>query len=323
MERTVPRKTLRTTCQLSIGSDRLTDDDNVPVRILARTGGPIDHWYWGRIVHDLDGMKHKSSVPIDWSHNYDQELGYLNKFSTSDGDLVAAGELVPFQAGDRVHQITHRASRGVPYEASIDWSGGAMKLEEIGDGEEAEVNGRTISGPATIVREWQLTAVAICPHGADSGTATQFADNAEQTVTIIEKEHEVPRRKMTDPVEEPAVDPVVDPVEPQEEAAPETEAMFTRTQIKAYCEEFGPEGLDYLLRGLTREQSLEQQRQQLQAEIADLQKELSQQMDAIKQLKDQMEAARQLTVHDDGVSGRPDSTAHSNGRRSGIVPIRQ
>src|SRR5262245_22473667 len=54
-----------------------------PVRMLARTGQPIEHWYFGRVVHDMAGMMPtKSSIPIDFSH--EQVIGFLNKFDVSD-----------------------------------------------------------------------------------------------------------------------------------------------------------------------------------------------------------------------------------------------
>lgn len=161
-----------------------------PVRLKARSGQPIDHPYWGRIVHDLSGMRmHKNRLPIDYAHNHAEVLGYVNKFDTTSGDLFASGAMTPFSDNDRASEVLFKMREGVPYEASIFFGGDGIKVQEVGDGEVAEVNGYELSGPAVIVREWPLRGIAICPYGADMHTesAVNFANGKEFAVTIIEK----------------------------------------------------------------------------------------------------------------------------------------
>jgi len=176
---------------------------NVPVKITARSGQPIDHWFWGKIVHDLAGMKlHKKSLPIDYVHWADEVLGYLDKFETGSGDLVVSGELVPYGDTDRAAEVAHKAQNGVPYEASIFFSG-PLKLEELSEGTEAKVNGYSLQGPALIVRQWNLRGVAICPYGADRNTKTQFAAGDEVSVLVSVQEAsamaEKPNKETTEP----------------------------------------------------------------------------------------------------------------------------
>ncbi|HUU92891.1 MAG TPA: hypothetical protein VM238_16995 [Phycisphaerae bacterium] len=177
---------------------------NVPVKITARTGQPIDHWYWGKIVHDLAGMKvHKKALPIDYAHYDDEVLGYVDKFETGSGDLVVAGELVPFGENDRASEVTHKAQNGVPYEASIFFTG-PLVLEELGEGTSAEVNGYELKGPAVIIRQCNLRGVAVCPYGMDRNTKTQLkAGDADVPITIVIEENapmaEKPNSQTTDP----------------------------------------------------------------------------------------------------------------------------
>lgn len=164
-----------------------------PVRLKARSGQPIEHGFWGKIVHDLAGMRlHKSRLPIDYAHNDDEVLGYLNKFDASTGDLIASGALIPFKADDRASEVLHKMREGVPYEASIFFGGDGIKVQEVAEGEMAEVNGYRLDGPAVIVREWPLRGVAICPYGADMNTesAVNFAKGKEFAVEILEKTQE-------------------------------------------------------------------------------------------------------------------------------------
>jgi len=142
-----------------------------PVRLKARSGEAIEHWYFGRVVHDLAGMRmHKARLPIDYAHNESEVLGYLNHFDAASGDLMASGALTPFQDGDRASEVIFKMAQGVPYEASIFFGGDGIKLQEIAEGEVTQVNGREFAGPGVVIREWPLRGVAICPYGADANT---------------------------------------------------------------------------------------------------------------------------------------------------------
>lgn len=155
-------------------------DKSGALRMVARSGKPIEHWYWGNVVHDLSGMTmHKGKIPVDYVHDPKEIIGYLNHFDHSTGDLVASGALVPFKENDRATEIMHKMAAGVPYEASINFGGDGIKVEEIAAGQVAQVNGYEFAGPGMIVREWPLRGVAVCPYGADSNTesAATFANS--------------------------------------------------------------------------------------------------------------------------------------------------
>lgn len=158
------------------GKSDKPDSKAVPVKLLGRTGKPIAHWYWGNVVHDMAGMQlHKDSLPIDYCHYADEVLGYLDKFDTSTGDLVASGALVPFAEDDRASEVAFKSQNKVPYEASINFGGGPMRLEELEVGASVVVNGNLVNGPALIIRQWTLRGIAICPYGADMNTNTELS----------------------------------------------------------------------------------------------------------------------------------------------------
>jgi hypothetical protein len=155
------------------------DDRSASLRMVARSGKPIEHPYWGNIVHDLSGVRlHKNRIPVDYCHDPKEIIGYLNHFDGESGDLVTTGALVPFKDSDRATEVLHKMDAGVPYEASINFGGDGIKLEEIAPGQVAQVNGYQFEGPGVIVREWPLRGVAICPYGADMHTeSVNFADS--------------------------------------------------------------------------------------------------------------------------------------------------
>lgn len=174
---------------LTVGEFELGDNGDgaksAPFRMVARSGRSIYHWYWGRVVHDLDGMQlGKSRVPIDYAHNDGEILGYANRFDTSERDLVATGALVPFKDSDRATEVIHKAKAGVPYEASINFAA-PIKLQELREGESTEVNGFEFSGPGVVIREWTLRGIAVCPYGADANTSTEFSGGRKVTVEFL------------------------------------------------------------------------------------------------------------------------------------------
>ncbi|MEM8864554.1 MAG: hypothetical protein AAGF31_03305 [Planctomycetota bacterium] len=147
---------------------------NAKLDMIARSGKPIDHWYWGRIVHDMAGMEpSKSRIPVDYVHG--EECGYLDEFKVDkEYNLRVSGELVPTSASDDIaRKIIERQAGGVPYEASIFFDPYEMLLEEVGEGFSAQVNGEQFEGPGLIVRKWKLRGVAVCPYGQDRNTESE------------------------------------------------------------------------------------------------------------------------------------------------------
>ncbi len=195
--RHVPAAALRFRADPAQFAPPAEDSDVYPVEILARTGRPVEHWLWGRVVHDLAGMRHKPRVPIDWAHDGDEMLGYADKFSTADGNLRITGALVPYGDGDRAHAIAHKGRNGCPYQASIDFRGEGIRAEELGQGARATVNGYEIEGPALIFREWPLRAVALCESGVDEGTEATFSPDDQQIIPITIERHTMSQTQQT------------------------------------------------------------------------------------------------------------------------------
>lgn len=159
------------------------DAKSIPVEMIARSPGAVDHSYWGRVYHDLEGVRlHKQRIPLDYVHG--EEIGYANHFAVTPEGLKVSGALVPTRsASDPLLAVIDRGRGGVPYEASINFSGSPIRIEEVAAGSEARVNGQVVSGPCTIFREWPLRGVAVCPYGADKMTASKF-DDSEATVAV-------------------------------------------------------------------------------------------------------------------------------------------
>lgn len=162
-----------------------------PFRMVARSGRPIDHPFWGRVVHDNRGafVGDRNKIPIDYCHTNDV-IGFANKFDVNDdGDLVVSGTLTPGRnENDRAYDVIDKARLGIPWEASINFGGTGIEIEKLGPEDSTEVNGYEFEGPGVVIRKWPLRGVAVVPYGADQFTSTTFDQGDSIAVTIKEFE---------------------------------------------------------------------------------------------------------------------------------------
>ncbi len=145
------------------------------VKILARTKKPVNHWYWGRIVHDFDGMQRQEKVRIDYCHNQEECLGVADKHTIDDEGLWLDAEVESLEDGDRASKVLKEVDAGRPYEASINFNSHDNVFEYVQARQIAKVNGEDFEGPGVIARKWRLRATAICPHGYDADAKSVFS----------------------------------------------------------------------------------------------------------------------------------------------------
>ncbi len=225
----------------------------MPFRMMARSLEAIEHYYWGRIVHDFSGMiLRKDSVTVDWAHGWDEVLGFANQFSVTDAGLEVSGSLVTTEPNDKADEVYRKGKAGVPYEASIDWNGPEVEIEYIPDLVSTEVNGRQFSGPGYVVRKWPLRAIAICRYGVDPDTRTQFSKTeAEDTVSVS---------ITTAPTEEsivstapaPAANSAATvPADGEKQFGQQPAGSISIEMLKQFHGEFGDKGTEFLTAGLS------------------------------------------------------------------------
>lgn len=181
-----PSNALRSLCSVTAAITRLKKSDGgddagtpIPVNIKARARGPINHWYFGNVYHNLATMRSRPTIAIDDSHEI--EVGHGTAFQTEYG-LEVEGAVFPDESNAQhaSNRIAYNLRKGIPQEASIDFTGD-YDLLEVPEGMSYPVNGLIAKGPCLIVENWQLRAVAICKEGADSTTETvaQLAADAK------------------------------------------------------------------------------------------------------------------------------------------------
>lgn len=315
---TTTKKVPVSACRFDIGEFQMGDNgDNAksaPVKMIARTGDPINHWYWGKIIHDLDGMQlHKNRIAIDYCHSSFDTIGYLNKFDIESGDLIVSGAITPmpddYPQRDFGREVIFKSKSGVPYEASIDFSG-PVSIEEIGEGHTVEVNGREFAGPGVVVRKWNLRSVAVCPYGADMNTETEFAEKGktieatvitcnekgetemsnkpvetEAKAEVVETEKELAAETSSEVVEAEATEANAEQVEQTgveaeaEQVAPEAELAESETELpgQKFMDAFGEvDGAVYFARGMSFEDAMAAHLEKQTNRIAELEERLAQ-----------------------------------------------
>jgi len=180
----IPLAALKFAADLEMG-DNGEGAKTVPIKVKARGAQAVDHWYFGRMVHDLAGMSlSKPRLAIDYCHREDEVMGFANKFDT-EGGLVASGALTPFQEKDRASEVIFKSQQGVPYEASIFFDPAELVLEEVPQGMSVPVNGLQFAGPGVVARKWTLRGLAVCPYGQDKNTAVEFSAGEHPTQVAV------------------------------------------------------------------------------------------------------------------------------------------
>ena len=293
------RTILASHCTLTVGEFKLgengEDAKSAPIEMIARSGEPILHPYFGRLLHDMSGMVVKERIVIDYLHDDREICGYLNRFEINDKfDLIVGGAMTPYGGNDRASEVIAKAKAGVPYEASIDFcprGSMALKLEEVDAGKEVEVNGKTYIGPLIVVREWPLNAVAICPHGADDKTAAYLQTEQNEKVEVLVMKTDAEKKKEADDAAAVEAQKLKDDAEATRLAEekrlkgvetagagtasastePDADAKKSRELFSSFVAEFGKDkGADYFALGIDIETARKQHIEFLKSENAKL-----------------------------------------------------
>jgi hypothetical protein len=234
------------------------------VSMLARSAGGIVHWYWGLIVHDFAGMKHAPKIPVDYAHDDDEAIGYVDQFVADSAGLRLAGELIAFRNDDKAAEVLFKGAAGIPYASSIDWTGLA-RIEEVPAGMTADANGQTFQGPCLVVREWTLAGVAVCMYGADPDATSEFKKRGAGSANVSRFRKEGSMSTDTQGAPSPDVAAI------RKQAAADASA-----ELKKFTDRFGAtDGVAFFTAGTPWADALDATVTKQAAAIADLQTKLT------------------------------------------------
>ncbi|MGD9699476.1 hypothetical protein [Acinetobacter sp.] len=142
---------------------------------VAYSGEPIvDHWYWDRIIFDLDSMQIKGRIPALLEHCSKQRVGAINSHSINyEQGLVISGDLMSNEYGT---QVAQDSDDGFPWQMSVRIE--PSSVEEIAADKTVLVNGKTHQGPITVFRGGRIREVSFCALGADDNTSAVAASHS-------------------------------------------------------------------------------------------------------------------------------------------------
>ena len=143
------------------------EQDNLDMLIYS--GGLIkDHYYWGDLAIDLQGMQFpKSKYPILESHNTDRKIGFTAP-PLVNGNLKIDSANTTFLDTPASQEFRRLSKEGFPYESSM--YAKPTVIEKVDTGATSDCNGSTVKGPATIWRKSIFKEASVCTFGWDSQT---------------------------------------------------------------------------------------------------------------------------------------------------------
>lgn len=144
---------------------------------IAYSGEVItDHWYWDRIVFDLDSMKIKGRIPALLDHSSRQRAGAINTHSIDhQNGLTVSGDLMSNEFGA---QVAQDSDDGFPWQMSVRIE--PSSIEEIKADASITVNGKLHQGPITVFRGGRIREVSFCALGADDNTNAVAASHSSK-----------------------------------------------------------------------------------------------------------------------------------------------
>lgn len=164
--------------------------------MVALTGKPLRHWWYGTLAIELSGIKFKKRMPVLKDHDVDQRIGYTTALRVDESrGLIAEGHLL--QTSEAAKEVLADSREGFPWQASTYLE--PRKIVRLGDGEEAECNGRKVKGPGVIFRECTLREVTFTALGVDDDTsATSLSAKVAGDVVAVLSLNQQPMTKTTE-----------------------------------------------------------------------------------------------------------------------------
>lgn len=207
----------------------------------ANSGKPFGYGGTQAVV-DLEGLRHKASVPVLLEHSPVKMAGVCRLSVTADG-LIAEGSLLSNEFGT---QIAEAADQGFPWEMSV--YAQAESYEELAAGAVLSVNGNEVTGPAVILRRCTIREVSFTAVGVDSETEAVVLSDGSPLPDIFKQPVEL---SMT-PEEKKAFDDLKAEKAEVEQKLKAAEAENRKIRVKAKLSAAGfKEGEDGKFEGLS------------------------------------------------------------------------
>ena len=215
------------------------------VKIKVITSSILEHPGLGRFrVKTETAAPSKDRVPLDYNHNEEEVIGYVENFQCNADAITADGVvLIGDDSSDAAKTFAQNIDGGVPFEASAFLDLSEAESVELEDG----------------VTEWSgalIRGVAVCPYGTDRKTTVSLRLGETNFVVRLKNKSSNNEDEVMD--EEKKVS-----IEDQKK----DDSKNPREELEKMIEEFGLErGVDFFRRGVSIEEAREEDYQSLKAE---------------------------------------------------------
>lgn len=189
---------------------------------------------------------HKPRLIVDYNHNEEEVIGYVDNIHENDGKLMGDLTLESTSPNDRAAEVIARIEGGTPYEISP-----TVMLYDAG------VETETVTGgdeEYTIFRNVPMRGVSICPYGTDRLTTILSLNGGKKTMKKRTK------KNLTKLAADEILDEAIVETTVADEAAGEGEGGAQEYTAYPLLEEFIAAfgfdlGVEYYRRGYTMEEA--------------------------------------------------------------------
>ena len=145
------------------------------------------------VVIDLASTAVAPRMPLLHEHLREAIVGVVATAAISNGNITVSGRLFSDMAGTAAERIGQLAQRGAPFQLSVGLYG--YNEQMLDAGQAATVNGRTVSGPVSILRRGTVREVSIVTLGADYESSARLFTGARPAGSLNLREILARRRR--------------------------------------------------------------------------------------------------------------------------------
>jgi len=153
--------------------------------MTAYTGNEMPDIFGGWICVDVGGIQFggRKRYPILEDHSWDKKIGVKSGKPFTENNVVQFDDIKPLSNKD-AQEFMQNLEDDFPYQASI--SVKPVKIEEYGEDEKAEVNGKTLKGPGIVLRNSKFKEASVCVFGRDENTSVQSMSDGQEEEFEVE-----------------------------------------------------------------------------------------------------------------------------------------
>ena len=197
-------------------SVRKVEEEPRTFEFVAATEGGVRTWM-GQEFLDMDGVvldRYTANPVLLDSHNRDEASAVIGKaeLKIENRQLIAKAT---FATTDRAENVYKLVDGGFISALSVGFL--PRSIEEVETGTDGEIDGRKISGPASIIRQWELYEISVVPVPADKDAIKRELENSLIIVKDVKMADE-PETVVDEIVEEEAVEETAETSEEDQDA---------------------------------------------------------------------------------------------------------